>query len=120
MSYDRIVIENLQLPVTIGTFPEERLHPQTLSFEITLTCDTTTAARTDALEDAVDYFSFAEGVSQLITQSHFHLIESLAGAIADFALAQRGVLGILLRIRKPNVIPHADAAVLQITRGKYD
>ncbi len=114
--HDKIIISELQLPVLIGTNPEERLNPQLITFNLTLFGDLSVAGDSDDLNDTVDYFTFSQKVTDFILNSKYFLLEALAENIAKLALQDPRVLGITVNIRKPNVIPNAKASILEITR----
>ncbi|MEM9619224.1 MAG: dihydroneopterin aldolase, partial [Pseudomonadota bacterium] len=72
----------------------------------------------DRLEDVVCYDKLTEGVRAIISEGHIKLVETLAERVADLALSHPMVLGVMVRIVKPNAIAEADAAGVEIFRAK--
>jgi 7,8-dihydroneopterin aldolase/epimerase/oxygenase len=69
-----------------GYLPEEQVLGQWFEVDVKLWLDISTAAKTDAIEDTLDYRSVISLVKHLVKTSKFALIEKLAGAIADSIL----------------------------------
>ena len=51
---DRIILRGLPVDCVIGTLPRERVAPQRVFFDLTLSGDFSRAGATDDLNDAVD------------------------------------------------------------------
>ncbi|MBW4564280.1 MAG: dihydroneopterin aldolase [Mojavia pulchra JT2-VF2] len=71
-----------------GYLPEEQVLGQWFEVDVMLWLDLSTAARTDAIADTIDYRSVISLVKNLVKTSKFALVERLAGAIADSILQQ--------------------------------
>jgi dihydroneopterin aldolase len=81
-----------------GVLPEERAG-QTFLYDIEL--ETSEAALSDRIEDAVDYREVAELVRVVSDGRRFDLLEALAAAVADLLLARFDVARVRVRVRKP-------------------
>ena len=88
-----------------GVLPEERTG-QTFLYDIEL--ETSDAALSDRIEDAVDYREVAELVRVVSDGQRFDLLEPLAAAVADVLLARFEVERVRVRVRKPR--PYGIAA----------
>ncbi len=80
---DEIIIENLKLKGKHGCFAAERDEYRDFEVSMRLFLDVSTAAKTDALEDTIDYpqaMSIAEGA---LAGESVRLIEKLADTIAE-------------------------------------
>lgn len=84
---DRIEIRRLRLVGTHGVLPEERQRAQPFTVDLDLWLDTTAAGASDDLADTVDYGAVVAAVAQVVQGTSHRLLESLAGAVADTALA---------------------------------
>ena len=66
---DKICIRDLRTSCIIGIFPEERITPQEVVLNITLYADLLQAAKTDDIEDTVDYKRVKKQVLALVAES---------------------------------------------------
>ncbi len=71
-----------------GYLPEEQVLGQWFEVDVSLWLDISTSAKTDAIEDTVDYRSIISLVQHLVKTSKFVLVERLATTIADSILDQ--------------------------------
>lgn len=55
MNRDKIYIRDLALRCIIGVYPEEKREKQDVVINIVLECDHSAAAKSDNLDDAIDY-----------------------------------------------------------------
>lgn len=100
---DRIFIRELEVACRIGVPPEERADPQRISIDVTLEADLSSAARSDALEETIDYNEIVRTVKEIASQGEYSLLERLAGAIADALFALDGVLSITVSVKKHQI-----------------
>ncbi|BAT56135.1 Dihydroneopterin aldolase family protein [Nostoc sp. NIES-3756] len=71
-----------------GYLPEEQVLGQWFEVDVKLWLDLSTAAKSDAIADTLDYRSVISLIKDLVKTSKFALIERLAGAIADSIMEQ--------------------------------
>jgi dihydroneopterin aldolase len=81
-----------------GVLPEERTG-QTFLYDVEV--ETSDAALSDRIEDAVDYREVAELVRVVSDGKRFDLLEPLAAAIADVLVARFDAQRVKVRVRKP-------------------
>ena len=94
-----VELEGLEVFGRHGVLDEERRDGQTFLYDVRL--EVGDAARSDRIEDAVDYRDVADCVREVSDGRQFNLIEALAAAVAD-ALAERfDVERVRVRVRKP-------------------
>lgn len=99
---DTILINGLRLTACHGVLPEEHLHPQTFTFDISLETDLSLAGKTDKLVDTVNYAAIVETVSRMVHSGHCNLIEHLADKICQAILEEyRSVQAVSLTLGKP-------------------
>ncbi|MCV3214265.1 dihydroneopterin aldolase [Plectonema radiosum NIES-515] len=85
-----------------GYLAEEQLLGQWFEVDVKLWLDISTAAKSDAIEDTVDYRSIIAKVQHLIKTSKFALIERLVATIADSILIECDrVLRVQVSLSKP-------------------
>ena len=98
-----VEVEALEVFGRHGVTDEERARGQTFLYDLRL--EVSDVARSDRLEDAVDYVAVAEVVKEISDGRQFHLLEALAAAVAD-AIAERfDVERVRVRVRKREVEP---------------
>jgi 7,8-dihydroneopterin aldolase/epimerase/oxygenase len=83
---NRIEIHALRVVATHGALAEERERAQPFELDIDLVVDTSAAARSDRLEDTVDYGMATERAAHVVRSTSFLLLESLADAVATAML----------------------------------
>lgn len=104
-----------------GVLEEERRDGQRFLVDVELDLEHEQAARTDAIEDAIDYRAVVVRVRELSDARSHHLLESFAAAVADALLGEFPVAAVRVRVRKPDVVldpPVAYAAVLVERRAR--
>ena len=86
-----------------GVLAHERRDGQRFLVDVELDLADEEAARTDRIDDAVDYRRVVERVREL-SDGHVHdLLESFAANIADTLLAELAVEAVRVRVCKPDV-----------------
>ena len=98
-----------------GVEDEERREGQRFLFDLWLDVPED-PARSDRLEDAVDYREVVETVRVVSNGRRFTLLEALAAAVADAVLERFPVERARVRVRKPDVrlaapVEHAAVSV---------
>ena len=114
--YDKIFINDLILPCTIGVFDFERKNKQNVIINIALHLDVSKAGKTDAIEDTVNYQDIVNAVSKKVETSKYHLLEALAEMIAAICLKDKRVKQAHVKIEKPKAIANAKSSAVEIIR----
>ena len=118
LKLDKIYIRDLTLRCIIGVYPEERREKQDLVINIALECDHSAAAKSDKIEDAVDYKGIKKDVIQLVEASSFNLIETLADRIAQLCLSNPKVQQVVVTVDKPGALRFARSVAVEVTRRR--
>ena len=105
---DLIYIKDLRLQTIIGIFGWEREVRQEVSIDLEMTFDCKRAAKTDAIEDTIDYKKITKGIIKFVEESEFQLQETLAEGIADLVKNEYKVGSLKLRVSKPGALRHAE------------
>jgi dihydroneopterin aldolase len=115
---DQIQIRGLRVVAHHGVHEHERREGQPFVVDVVLDVDTTIAARTDDLEDAIDYAQLVSDVAEMVRSTQFQLLESLAAHVADRLSRVPRVAAASVRISKPEVaLPEeVDAVSVQVHR----
>ena len=113
---DIIYIKDLRVQTIIGIFGWEREVRQEVSIDLEMAFDCKRAAKTDAIEDTIDYKKITKGIIKFVEESSFQLQESLAEGIASLVKDEFNVESIKLRVSKPGALRGAKDVGLIIYR----
>jgi FolB domain-containing protein len=113
---DRIIISELEIRCIIGVREMERKNKQKVVVDVSLECDFSKAARSDDLEDTVNYKELKDNICAMVEKSKFFLLEKLAEKIAAMALKVDGVSSVTVRVEKPGALTGARSVGVEITR----
>ena len=97
---DRITLRGMRFMGRHGVTSEERAEPQPFEVDLVLRLDLSRAAASDELADTVDYAAAFVVARRIVEGRSFHLLEALAGAIADAVLAAFAVDEAEVRVRR--------------------
>ena len=100
---DKIRLNNIQIYGYHGLFKEEKQIGQRFEVDIELTVDLNTPAKTDNINDTIDYQVIYNIVIDYFNNCKKNLIESIGLEILNGILAIKGVLETKIIIRKPSV-----------------
>ena len=114
---DKIKINDLTIPCTVGTEDFEREMKQKLIVSLEIVTDATTAGMTDDLGDTIDYSKLSDDIYEMVAQEKPYLIEAAAQQIARLALSFEGAREVTVFVQKPSALPLARSAEVEITRS---
>ena len=117
---DRIYLRDLRTETIIGVFDWERKVRQTVSLDLELPADVRRAARTDRIEDTLNYKSVAKRVLAFVEASEYHLVETLAEAVARLILREFSVEWVRLTVGKPGAVRDSRDVGVTIERSRAD
>jgi len=115
---DKIHIRDLTVLTVIGVYPEERDIRQELILNIEILTDLKKAGLTDDFELTVDYDTLTEKISELVENTTFKLIESVAASVADYILGISGVNACRVTVDKPGAVRRARSVAVEIFRDQ--
>ena len=115
---DIVFIEDLQIDTVIGIYEWERAIRQVVSFDIEMGCDSSAAAASDNITDALNYKTVTDRLVEFVSGSEFLLVEVLAEQCADIIMKEFNVPWLRLRLAKPGAVPAAKAVGIIIERGE--
>ena len=104
----RIEIRGLRAFGHHGVLASEQARGQDFVIDVWLDVDLTAAARSDDLDETVDYGTLATDLAEAVAATRFDLIEALASHLADLCLAERRVVAVTVRVAKPDAPVRAD------------
>ncbi|PTQ89023.1 dihydroneopterin aldolase [Agitococcus lubricus] len=114
---DILYIRNLKVETIVGIFSWEKRIRQPIHLDLELAVDIRRAAQSDDIHYALDYKEVSNRLRDYISQSEWHLVETLAERVAELLMTEFGVTWLRLRLSKPAALPAADSVGLLIERG---
>jgi len=115
---DKILIRQLEVDAIIGIHDWEKQNRQAVYVDLDLSFDCKAAAKSDDINDALDYFKVCEQVTSFISNSRFELIETLAEKITELILKTYPCKQVKLTLFKPEAIANTHAVGIQIKRSQ--
>jgi dihydroneopterin aldolase len=110
----KIVLEDYCVAADIGFHDFEMGAPQRLLIGVEVWLDEASFPTSDAVEDAWDYDVLRADIGSLAGERRFNLQETLARAIYDLVAGRRGVTGLRVSVRKPDVYPDCAAVGVEL------
>jgi FolB domain-containing protein len=117
---DFIEIEDLLIRTIIGVNPDERDNRQDVVLNLRLETDLRPPAKTDSIDDAVNYRSITKSIIAFVEQSSFQLVETLAEEVAQLCLRDQRVERVWVRVQKPGALRFARTVGVSIERTQND
>jgi FolB domain-containing protein len=117
---DKIIIKDLLLRGIIGINEDERVNKQDILINVTLFADTTAAAASDQIEDAVNYKTITKHIIRHVESASDYLVEKLVNDIAKLILTQYPVERAIVRVEKPGALRFANSVGIEIDRNRSD
>ncbi len=115
MTADKISIVDLEVFYRVGVPDAERAQPQRLLLTVVMDCDFSAAAKSDAIEDTINYFSVTQRLLGFGEPREWKLIEKLAADIAETILAEFKPASVAVEVKK-FIIPQARYISVSVTR----
>lgn len=111
-----VFVRNLLLDAHIGAYRHEVGRSQPIRVNIDLTVTEDSAPIEDRLEAVVDYAHVVKGIRDIVDRGHVKLVETLAEAVAAFALEDSRVRAVRVRIEKLAIMTDAESVGVEIER----
>lgn len=110
----KIVLRDYCVSADIGFHAFEVGQPQRLLISVEVWLDESSFATSDDAAEAWDYDFLRSEIGALATARRYNLQETLARAIYDFVAARRGVTGLRVATRKPDVYPDCEGVGVEL------
>ncbi|MFL0804354.1 MAG: dihydroneopterin aldolase [Agarilytica sp.] len=115
---DKIIIEELCIHAIVGILDWERKVPQELVLTVELQTDLSRAAKSQNIDDAIDYALVAARLDDFIVSSKFKLLETLVEQAADMLLTEFVTPWVKIRCVKTQVLKNTKAVGVEVIRTK--
>ena len=117
---DVIFLRDLKTETVIGIYDWERKIRQTLSFDFEFPGDIRRAAKTDHIDDTLNYKSVAKRVLAFVETTEYQLIETLAEHVAQLILREFAIEWVKVTVSKPGAVRGSRDVGVTITRTRAD
>jgi dihydroneopterin aldolase len=117
---DTIFLSGLTTECIIGIWDWERRVRQKVVVDVEMGADIRRAARSDRIEDTLDYKRVAKRLLQFIGDSEFQLVETLAERIAELVITEFAVPWVRVRLNKQGAIRGSRDVGILIERRTED
>ena len=111
----KILLEDYCVSADIGFHEFEVGEPQRLFITVEVWLDEASFAGSDEAEEAWDYDFLRSEVGALATGRRYNLQETLARAIYELVASRRGVPGLRVATRKPDVYPDCEGVGVELS-----
>ena len=115
-SVRHVFVRDLAIMAVLGIHEHEKLAPQRVIVNIDLTVKERGGPLDDNIAHVVSYEKVVDHIKEIVMRGHVNLVETLAEMIAGRCLDNPWVLGVRVRIEKPDIIPEAASVGIEIER----
>ena len=113
---DKVFIEDLEVETIIGIFGWERKVKQTVKISLEMDFNISDAAKTDNIDQALDYKSIGKDISGFVVNSSFQLVETMADKIAKRVLKNKSIEKVKVKVEKPGALRGSKSVGINIER----
>ena len=117
---DKIFLTALRTECIVGIWDWERQVKQPVIIDLEMACDIRNAARTDHIDDTIDYKKVSKRVLNFVEESQFQLIETLIENIARIIVTEFAVAWVRVRLNKKGAIRNSQDVGIIIERTSAD
>ena len=112
---DIVFVEGLKIDTVIGIYDWERKIRQ----DIEMSSDIAAAAKTDHIDQALNYKDVCKRVASFVRESKFELVETLAEEICQIILNEFDISWVKLKLNKGEAITVAKMGGLECSKCHY-
>ena len=115
---DKVFIRDLKVTGILGIHDWERVTPREIIINVTLFADTRRAAKSDDINDCVDYSATAKKIRAHAESAARMTVEALANDLTELCLKEPRVKKVIVRVEKPGAVPEAASVGVEIERAR--
>ena len=113
---DIVFVEGLKIDTVIGIYDWEKKIRQDIILDIEMSSDIAAAAKTDHIDQALNYKDVCKRVASFVRESKFELVETLAEEICQIILNEFDISWVKLKLNKGEAITGATGVGVIIER----
>jgi len=117
---DIVFIRELKVDTVVGIYEWERRIRQNVILDLDMAADIGRAAKSDRIEDTLDYKAVAKRVAQYVSGAEFKLVETLAEKVAELVMKEFGIRWVKVSLNKPGAVSGSKSVGVVIERGQKD
>ncbi|MBN4050472.1 dihydroneopterin aldolase [Gammaproteobacteria bacterium AH-315-M22] len=117
---DIIYLNELKIETVIGIWDWERKIKQEIVIDLEMGADIARAAKTDHINDTLNYKAVAKRLIEYVGDSEFQLVETLAERVAGIVRDEFDVPWVKVKVNKRGAIRGARDVGVLIERGSKD
>ncbi|RZU99647.1 dihydroneopterin triphosphate 2'-epimerase [Spiribacter vilamensis] len=114
----RIRVKDLRLRTFVGFNDEEQRKRQDVVVNIHIDYDALSAARGDAVDEALDYKTITKQVIAHVEDNRFLLLEKLVNDLVELVMAHGAVQHTEVEVDKPHALRFADSVSLTMAASR--
>ena len=103
----RIGIDELEVSTTIGINPNELIEAQTIYVSLHFDIDITEVAKTDRIQDTLDYDVLSKQLIKWVQESNAKLLEALLYELKNKLIERYMLHNVYIKIKKPSALEKA-------------
>ncbi len=115
---DIIYLNDLKIETIIGIYDWEREVKQIITLDLEMAGDVAKAAKSDHIDDTLNYKAVAKRLLEFVGQSEFQLVETLAEEVANIILNEFSVPWVKVKVNKKGAVRYASDVGVIIERGQ--
>lgn len=112
-----IGLEQYRISCIIGAYPEERAREQEIVVDLKVRSCFAKCAKTDHIDDTIDYEKLARLCSELAINKQYKLLESFAYDVLDILIKEFQVEWAWIKIWKPKAFQSVDYTYVELEQG---
>jgi len=113
----KIVIEAMEVMMSIGVLPEEKQSKQRVIIDIEVSIEPKTNYQDDIV-NTLSYVDIIEDTKTMISNRHFDLVETVAAEISDLCLKHHQAMKVSVSIKKPDIIKDIQSVGFSMVKEK--
>ena len=117
---DIVFLRGLRIETVIGIYDWEKEIKQPVILDLEMATDVARAAKSDRIQDALDYKAVSKRLKQLVGEGRFELVETLAERCAEILRNEFEIRWIRLSVNKVGAVSDAADVGVVIERGERD
>ena len=114
---DTIFISELKVQTRLGVPDWERMVPQTIILDFEIGYDLSSACKSDAINDTIDYGAVVGRIRETLADNSFKLVEALAEHLCQLIFKEFQALSVKIKVAKPAVLQGLKALGVIIERS---
>ncbi len=113
---EKIFIQGLTLYSLIGVYDFERVEKQRIVLDLELETNLAIAAKTDNVNDTLDYGKLSLRLEEIANNSEFKLLEALADAMLNMIFSEFKPKHVRMVMHKPDILSNTKSVGIIIER----